>query len=151
MNQAELKQRTKQFALRIIRLVESLPRNTTATVVGKQLLRSGTSVGANYRANGRAKSRPDFVLKLSIVPEECDESLYWMELLVEADIIKETRLRPLMNEANEILSIIVSSIITARSKISTRTPMAKRSPVPDPESEISIDPRSAIPNPRSPI
>ena len=136
MNQAELKQRTKRFALRVIHLVQSLPRNTTATVIGKQLLRSGTSVGANYRASSRAKSRPDFVLKLSIVEEECDESLYWMELLIEAGIIKETRLRSLMNEANEILSIIVASIITARSKISTRTPMSKRSAIPNPRSEI---------------
>jgi four helix bundle protein len=149
MNQAELKQRTKQFALRIIRPVESLPHSTAATVIGKQLLRSATSVGANYRSSARAKSRADFVLKLTIVEEECDESLYWMELLVEAGIIEENRLRPLMNEANEILSIIVASIITARSKLSTRTPLLKRPTNTSARSEVPS--RSPIPVPRSEI
>jgi four helix bundle protein len=136
MNQAELKQRTKRFALRVINLVDSLPRKNSASVIGKQLLRSGTSVGANYRASNRAKSRADFVLKLSIVEEECDESLYWMELLVEAGIVKKRLLEPLMKEADEILSIMVASIVTARSKISQRSPMSKRSPIRDPQSQI---------------
>ena len=84
MNSDELKARTKQFALRVIRLVESLPRGRTADVIGKQLLRSGTSVGANYRAACRAKSTADFISKMGTVEEEADESLYWMELLIEA-------------------------------------------------------------------
>jgi four helix bundle protein len=136
MDQAELKKRTKSFALRIINLVESLPRKRTADVIGKQLLRCGTSVGANYRASNRAKSRADFVFKLSIVEEECDESLYWMELLVEAGVVKERLLQPLMKEADEILSIMVASIVTARSKISQRSPMSKRSPIRDPQFQI---------------
>jgi len=82
--------------------------------LGKQLLRSGTSVGANYRAVCRAKSTSDFVNKLRIVEEECDESLFWMELLVDNDIVKSSRLMSLMKEANEILAIIVSSAKTAR-------------------------------------
>lgn len=109
-----MKRRTKQFALRVVRLVESLPRNRTAEVVGKQLLRSGTSVGANYRAACRAKSKADFIAKMGIVEEEVDESLYWMELLIEAGIVKPELLEPLMQEANELLAITVASINTAR-------------------------------------
>ena len=116
MTQEEMKMRTKQFALRVIRLVESLPNGKAANVIGNQLLRSGTSVGANYRASCRAKSTADFVHKLSIVEEETDESIYWMELLVEGEIIKEKLLENLMNEADQILSIIVSSIKTIKEK-----------------------------------
>ena len=110
----DLKQRTKQFALRVIRLVESLPKNRTAEVIGNQLLRSGTSVGANYRAAYRAKSKADFIAKMGTVEEETDESLYWMELLIEAGIVKQVLLEPLMQEANELLAITVASITTAR-------------------------------------
>jgi four helix bundle protein len=85
-----------------------------AQTLGKQLLRSGTSVGANYRAVCRAKSTSDFINKLRIVEEECDESLFWMELLVENNLVKEARLAPLMKEGDELLSIIVSSAKTAR-------------------------------------
>ena len=116
MTQEEMKMRTKQFALRVIRLVESLPNGKAANVIGNQLLRSGTSVGANYRASCRAKSTADFVHKLSIGEEETDESIYWMELLVEGEIIKEKLLENLMNEADQILSIIVSSIKTIKEK-----------------------------------
>jgi len=84
MNQEEMKQRTKLFALGVIQLTESLPRHRTAEVLGRQLLRSGTSVGSNYRSACRAKSIADFISKMSIVEEEADESLYWMELLIEA-------------------------------------------------------------------
>jgi four helix bundle protein len=116
MNQEEMKRRTKQFALRIIRLVESLPRGRTADVIGNQLLRSGTSVGANYRAACRAKSNADFISKMGTVEEETDESLYWMELLIEAEIVKSDSLESLMDEADELLAITVSSIKTARRK-----------------------------------
>ena len=114
MNQIEMKQRTKKYALRIIRLVESLPRTRTADVLGKQLLRAGTSVGANYRAACRARPKADFIAKMGLVEEEADESLYWMELLVEAELIGIERLNSLMAEGNEILAIIVASIKTAR-------------------------------------
>ena len=114
MTAEEMKQRTKAYALRVTRLVQALPRNEVARTVGGQLLRSGTSVGANYRSACRAKSRPDFVHKLKIVEEECDESLYWMELLVEGELISAGRLQALQQEGSEILSIVVASLRTAR-------------------------------------
>ena len=116
MNPEEMKNRTKQFALHVIRLVESLPRGRIADVLGRQLLRSGTSVGANYRSACRAKSTADFISKMGIVEEETDESLYWIELLIEAGIIESKRLESLMKEADELLAITVSSIKTARRK-----------------------------------
>lgn len=109
-----MKVRTKAYANRIVKLCSALPSNWVARTLGKQRLRSGTSVGANYRAVCRAKSNSDFINKLRIVEEECDESLFWMELLVENGIIKSARLSALMREANEILAIIVSSTKTAR-------------------------------------
>src|SRR4051812_30343655 len=114
MNSEELKNRTKKMAVRVVHLVEALPRNRISNVLGHQLLRSGTSVGANYRAVCRAKSRDDFVNKLKIVEEECDESSYWMELLIETGQMKAARLANLMKETEEILSIIVAAVKTAR-------------------------------------
>lgn len=114
MNANELKKRTKAFALQIIKLVESLPRGRTADILGRQLLGAGTSVGANYRAGCRAKSTADFISKMGIVEEETDESIYWMELLIEAGIIESHKIESLMKEANELLAITVSSIRTAR-------------------------------------
>ncbi|MBA3439187.1 MAG: four helix bundle protein [Pyrinomonadaceae bacterium] len=114
MNTGEMKQRTKAFALRVIKLVEALPHGRTADVMGKQLLRCGTSVGANYRASCRAKSPADFIAKMSIVEEEADEAMYWMELLVESNLVSQDRVAALMDEANQLVAIIVSSIKTAR-------------------------------------
>jgi four helix bundle protein len=114
MTKDELKQRTRRFALDVIRLVESLPRSRTTEVVGRQLLRSATSVAANYRAACRAKSAADFVAKMGIVEEEADESMYWMDLLVESGSIAADRVDALLREANELLAITVSSIKTAR-------------------------------------
>jgi four helix bundle protein len=114
MNKEELKQRTKQFALQGIRPVESLPPGRTAAVIGRQLLRSSTSVGANYRAACRAKSTANFISKMGTVEEEADESMYWMELLVEAGIVKPSQTASLMQEADELLAITVSSIKPAR-------------------------------------
>jgi len=116
MTQQEMKDRTKRFALRIIKLADSLPASNPAYTLRKQLLRSGTSVGANYRAACRAKSTADFLSKLSIVEEEADESAYWMELLAESNIVKVDLLAGLMDEANQILAIIVSSIKTVKRK-----------------------------------
>lgn len=110
----DLKERTKRFALLIIKLVESLPRGRTAEVIGRQLLRAGTSVGANYRAACRARSRADFIAKMGIVEEEADETIYWLELLVEGGILKFAEVELLMKEGTEILAIIVSSIRTAK-------------------------------------
>jgi four helix bundle protein len=108
-----LKERTKAFALRIITLVEGLPRSRTADVLGKQLLEAGTPVGANYRAACRAKSPADFISKMGIVEEEADETIYWMELLVLSNLIRESDLTDLLDEANQILAMTVSSIKTA--------------------------------------
>ena len=114
MTKDELQRRTRRFALDVIRLVESLPRSSTTEVLGKQLLRSGTSVGANYRAACRAKSAADFVSKMGIVEEEADESIYWIELLVESGCVRADAVHALLQEANELLAITVSSIKTAR-------------------------------------
>ena len=114
MTREEMKNRTKAYANRVVKLCSALPENWIARTLGKQLLRSGTSVGANYRAVCRAKSNPDFINKLRIVEEECDESLFWMELLVDNNLVKTGRLNELMKEANELLAIVVSSAKTAR-------------------------------------
>ena len=114
MNADEMKRRTRAFALRVIHLVEALPKTRTADVLGKQLLRCGTSVGANYRSACRAKSQADFVAKMSIVEEEADEAMYWIELLVESESVKQERVVNLLDEANQIVAIVVSSIRTAR-------------------------------------
>ena len=116
MNETMVKDRTKQLGLRIIRLVQALPRNDVAGILGKQLLRSGTSVGANYRAACRGRSPADMIAKLKIVEEEADESCYWMELLIEAKIVPSKRLQPLQLETNEILAMTVASIKTLRSR-----------------------------------
>lgn len=116
MTREEMKERTKAYANRVVKLCSALPNNWVAQTLGKQLLRSGTSVGANYRSVCRAKSTLDFINKLRIVEEECDESLFWMELLVDNEIIKSSRLAGLMKEANEILSITVASAKRARAK-----------------------------------
>ena len=116
MDSKEFKARTKAFALAIIRLVEALPRTNISDVLGRQLLRCGTSVGANYRAVCRAKSPADFIAKMSIVEEECDEAAYWIELMVESGLVDEKRANSLIAETNEILSMVVASIKTARSR-----------------------------------
>ncbi len=124
MNPTELKQRTKDFGKRAIKLIESLPKNMTASVIGRQLLRSATSVGANYRAVCRAKSRADFIAKLGIVEEECDESLYWLEMLVETNQTKSVLVSNLMKEGEEILAIVVASAKTARVKNNPQSAIA---------------------------
>ena len=117
MTRDEMKRRTKAYANRIVKLCSALPGNWIAQTLGKQLLRSGTSVGANYRAVCRAKSNSDFINKLRIVEEECDELLFWMELLVDNNLVKVGRLNELMKEADELLAIVVASAKTARSSI----------------------------------
>lgn len=116
MDANELKSRTKQFGLRVIKLVYSLPASKTANVIGNQLLRSALSVGANYRAACRGRSKPDFISKVGIAIEEADESLYWLELLIEAGIVPEARLSMLIQEGNELISILTASVKTARRK-----------------------------------
>jgi four helix bundle protein len=110
----DLRVRTKAFALRVVRLVDSLPVRRSCEVIGKQLLRSATSVGANYRSACRARSAAEFVAKMGIVEEEADESAYWMELLMEGEVVKREVLGDLYAEANEIVAMVVASIKTAR-------------------------------------
>ena len=114
MNPAEFKSRTQSFGLRIIRLVAALGRDPAAHVIGRQILRSGTSVGANYRAACRARSRADFVAKMAIVEEEVDETLYWLEILGKSGLVKAGRLADLTKEANELIAIVSASRKTAR-------------------------------------
>lgn len=109
-----LKKRTKQFALRIIKLVDTLPNSRSGDVIGKQVLRSGTSVAANYRASCRARSQADFISKMGIVEEEADETLFWLELLVESELVKESKLKELIKEADELVAIFTASGKTAK-------------------------------------
>jgi four helix bundle protein len=112
--QEELRDRTKRFALRIIRLFQHLPRTTEAQVLGRQLLRSGTSVAANYRSAGRARSKAEFVSKIGIVVEEADETVFWIECLMESGIIGPDLLADLLTEASELVKIFAASQRTAR-------------------------------------
>jgi four helix bundle protein len=114
VNEELFKGRTKRLALDIIELIESLPRSQTTDVIGRQLLRSGTSVGANYRAACRGKSKADVISKLAIVEEEADETSYWLELLVESQIVQPSRATELLTETNEIIAMTVASIRTLR-------------------------------------
>jgi four helix bundle protein len=119
MNEQMFRQRTKQFALRVIRVAQSLPNNMIADVISRQMVKAGTSVGANYRAACRAKSTADMIAKLQIVEEEADEAIYWLELIIEAKLMDEELLQPLMQEANEITAMIVSSIRTLQASRSS--------------------------------
>jgi four helix bundle protein len=112
MNEQEFKNRTKRLAVGLIELVESLPKTRTAEVIGRQLLRSGTSIAANYRAACRGRSTADVIAKLRIVEEEADESIYWMELLIEANVYPASGFERLIKETNEILAMTVASIKT---------------------------------------
>ncbi len=111
---ADLKERTKKFALRVVKVVRSLPHGAEGRLIGYQLLRSGTSVAANYRAVCRARSRPEFLSKLAIVIEESDETAFWLEFLVEAGLIPEAKLRDLRSEANQLVAIFNASRTTAK-------------------------------------
>ena len=110
----DLRERTKAFALRVIRLYSALPKTAEAQVIGQQLLRSGTSIGANYREASRARSPAEFAAKVGIVLQEADETAYWLELLTEAQIVPEVRVANLMQETDELTAIFVSSLKTAR-------------------------------------
>ena len=117
MDEAELKRRTKLFGLRVFKLVAALPKNVQGRAIGNQLVRSGSSVGANYRAACRARSKAEFISRLGVVEEEADESAYWMEMIIEADLIKPTLVKPLLGEANELVAIMTSSRISAAKKL----------------------------------
>lgn len=114
MNPEELQSRTKSFALRIVKVFRNLPRNDEARVLGKQMLRSGTSVAANYRAVCRSRSKTEFIARLGIVVEEIDETVLWLEMLTESEILPAKRLSNLLKEANELLAIFDRSQLTAK-------------------------------------
>ena len=134
MTPEDFRKRTKAFGLRCIRLVDALPKSLIGRTLGAQLLRSGTSVGSNYRAACRAKSQADFISKMRIVEEESDESLYWMELLVESGQIRAPLLADLMKEGDAILAMVVASIKTAR--VRRESPISNlQSPIPNSQKE----------------
>jgi four helix bundle protein len=116
MDEQAFKSRTKKLAINVIRIVESLPSNRTADVIGRQLIRSGTSVGANYRTACRGRSIADVIAKLRIVEEEADESVYWMELLIESGMLPQAQLSELLRETDEIIAMTVASIRTLQKR-----------------------------------
>jgi len=115
-----LRERTKHFAMRIIRMSKSLPQTREAEVIARQVLRSGTAVAANYRAAGRSRSRADFVSKIGVAVEEADETAFWLELLIEAELVPQERLAPLLAETNELLAIMSASRMTAKRNLQNR-------------------------------
>jgi four helix bundle protein len=117
MNPVELKNRTKQFALRILKLVGALPNTIEGRAIANQLVRCGTSVAANYRATCRARSRAEFIAKIGLVLEEADETLLWLELIHEANLLAAKRVEPLLAEANELVAVMVTSRKSAASNL----------------------------------
>ena len=113
MNTDDLKLRTKQFALRVLKLVDAMPNSKSGRAIGNQLVRSGTSVGSNYRAACRARSRAEFIAKIGVVEEEADESAFWLELIIEHKLLKEPLVKPLHAEAGELTAIMAASRISA--------------------------------------
>ena len=116
MTKKELQNRTKSFHIAIIKICDHLPRNAAGFELAKQLIRSAGSVGANYRAATRAKSNADFIYKIEIVIEEADESMYWLEICEEATLISQELTKPLLKESNELVSIFVATVKTAKNK-----------------------------------
>jgi four helix bundle protein len=121
MTERELLDRTKRFALRIFKLVSALPQTIQGRAVAAQLIRSGTSVAANYRAACRARSKPEFVAKLGLVEEEADETAFRLELIIETELLRAAKVKPLLSEASEIVAMMASSKMTAaKSQIANR-------------------------------
>jgi four helix bundle protein len=117
MDADDLKKRTKRFALRILKLVAALPDTVQGRSVAGQLVRAGTSVGSNYRAACRSRSQAEFVAKIGVVVEEADESAFWLELIIEGELLRARLVQPLLDEANELLRIMARSRITASSRL----------------------------------
>ncbi|HEX8248487.1 MAG TPA: four helix bundle protein [Pyrinomonadaceae bacterium] len=116
MQNADLKNRTKSFALRIIKLYKALPNTVEAQIIGKQILRSGTSIGAQYREGTRARSDAEFISKIESALQELEETGYWLELLIDAEIIGENKLKDLCREVEELTAILVTSVKTVKMK-----------------------------------
>ena len=124
MDADELKKRTKLFALRVLKLAAALPGTIEGKAIKGQLVRAGTSVGANYRAACRGRSRAEFIAKIGVVEEEADETAFWLELIIEATLLKETQVKSLLNEANELTRIMASSRISASRKARSNRQLA---------------------------
>src|SRR5437762_11812250 len=122
MTTEEIKQRTKSFAVRVTRLVDALPNTVKGRAIANQIMRSATTIGANYRAACRARSRAEFIAKIGIVEEEADESCFWLELIIDSGLLNEDRIRPLLSEAGELVAIMAAS---SKSAIGNR-----KSPIP---------------------
>ncbi len=134
MNRDELKERTKQFALRVMRLVDAMPNSTKGRALAAQLVRSGTSVAANYRAACRGRSRAEFIAKIGVVEEEADETALWLELIIADKLLAEKKVQPLLSEANEITAIMAATYISARRNSKASEP--KKSAIRNQPSEI---------------
>ena len=146
MTKEELKTRTKHFALMIIRLVEDLPNTKAGYTIGNQIIRSGTSVAANYRAACRARSNADFISKITIVEEECDETLFWLELIVEAELLNKEKVHSILKEADELTAIFTASGKTAR----LNNPKSSKLRNSDLRLRNVENPKSPIRNPKCP-
>ena len=144
MDADELKKRTKQFSLRILKLVAALPKTVQGKAIGGQLVRAGTSVGANYRSACRGRSRAEVVAKLGVIEEEADDSAFWMELIIEDGLLKRRLVEPLLNEANELAKIMARSRISAFRAITRST--NRQSAVGNRQSAMILNRQSAIGN-----
>jgi four helix bundle protein len=142
----QLRTRTKQFAIRIVRLFKRLPKTDEGRTIGKQVLRAGTSVAANYRAVNRARSKAEFVSKMGVVVEEADETVFWLELLVEAGVVDKALMRDLLTEANELLAIFAASQLTARSGPQRKKERASPKRLNDQTGEPSNEPMTQWPD-----
>lgn len=134
MNRDELKERTKQFALRVMRLVDAMPTSTKGRALASQLVRSGTSVAANYRAACRGRSRAEFISKIGVVEEEADETALWLELIIADKLLTEKKVQALLSEANELVAIMAATYISARKN--SRASEPKKSAISNQKSEI---------------
>jgi four helix bundle protein len=126
MNPTELKTRTFQFSLRIIELVRALPKTTEARAIGSQIIRSGTAIGANYRASCKARSRAEFIAKIGVVEEETNETAYWLELIISSKMLPESRLKSLLDETHELERIFGTSRLTAQRNAPTKPQKTSR-------------------------
>ncbi|MEP6956425.1 MAG: four helix bundle protein [Chthoniobacterales bacterium] len=134
MNRDEIKERTKQFALRVMRLIDAMPNSAKGRAIAAQLVRSGTSVAANYRAACRGRSRAEFIAKIGVVEEEADETALWLELIIADKLLTEKKVQPLLSEANELTAIMAATYISARRNSKASEP--KKSAIRNQPSEI---------------
>jgi len=126
MDKQDLKKRTKDFAIRVMNLVDALPRSAKGRAVGNQLVRSGTGVGANYRACCRSRSRAEFIAKLGVVEEEADESAFWLELIIEGGLLPAVKVHALLSEANELVAIMAASRKSAAQATNRKSTIGNR-------------------------